>query len=59
MLQVKSITDCLPVAVEFDPYVAIDINFGSWDPCLEPTAYWRTGKIEKQLIEIGVAENWS
>ncbi|TET06843.1 hypothetical protein E3J79_00590 [Candidatus Dependentiae bacterium] len=57
MLQIKGITDCLPVAVELDPYVAININFGSWDPSLEPTAYWRAGDLEKQFIEIGVAEN--
>lgn len=55
MLQIKTLSSCIPIAVEFDPYTAININFGSWDPWLEATAYWRTGDLKEQLIEIGIA----
>jgi len=57
MLQIKSITDCVPIAVEFDPYIAVNVNFGTWDLSLEKTIYWRTGDLKKELIEIGISEN--
>lgn len=54
MLKVKEILNIVPINVEFDIYIPINIEFGMWDVSLEPTIYWRTGDLKKSLIEIEI-----
>ncbi|MBD3231432.1 hypothetical protein GF322_02100 [Candidatus Dependentiae bacterium] len=56
MLQLKAISDTVNIYVKSDPYIPIDIDFGFWDPSIDPTLYWRTGDLKKTLIEIGIGK---
>lgn len=53
-MKVKGNLDKTHIDVEFDMYIPLNIEFGSWDVSLEPTIYWRTGDFKKSLIEIGI-----
>lgn len=56
MLQVIEYGERQTVNIEFDLYIPINIEFGTWNISKEPTIYWRTGDFKKSLVEIGVGK---
>ncbi|MGG2111887.1 hypothetical protein ABFY60_15415 [Lysinibacillus pakistanensis] len=56
MLQVIQYEERQTVNIEFDLYIPINIEIGTWNISKEPTLYWRTGDFKKSLIEIGVGK---
>ncbi|ENJ9654212.1 hypothetical protein AB2T14_001835 [Clostridium botulinum] len=57
MLKVLECKDKELVNIEFDRYVPLNIEFGSWNVSEESTIYWRIGDFKKSLIEIGIGKN--
>ena len=56
MLKVCDILNVIPIGIEIDYYVPINIIFGEWDPSIEPTACWYTGNLKNTLLEVGLGE---
>ncbi len=56
MLRVLKYKDKKPTSIEFNIYIPIYIEFGSWDISQEPTVYWRTGDLHKSVMEIGIGK---
>ena len=56
MLQVIEYEERQTVNIEFDLYIPINIEIGTWNISKEPTIYWRTGDFKKSLVEIGVGK---
>jgi hypothetical protein len=57
MLKVLEYEDKKTESIEFNTYIPMYVEFGSWDISKEPTVYWRTGDFEKSLIEIEIGKN--
>jgi len=45
---------CSNITIEFDQYIPIKLIFGDRGPWIEPSAYWRSGNLDTELIEIGI-----
>jgi len=56
MLRVKNIIDIVPIKVTIDEYIPLKVIFGEWNSSLEPTVYWQSGDLKKNLIEVGFGE---
>ncbi len=56
MLKVLKYKDKISTSIEFNIYIPIYIEFGSWDISQEPTVYWRTGDFKKSVMEIGIGK---
>ncbi|BBW98420.1 hypothetical protein ACPVTF_02070 [Geobacillus icigianus] len=56
MLKVAEYKESQSVNIEYDVYIPINIEFGSWNILKEPAIYWRTGDFKKSLIEIGIGK---
>ena len=56
MLKVTEYKENQSINIEYDIYIPINIEFGTWDISKEPTIHWRTGDFKKSLIEIGVGK---
>ncbi|MGB8453815.1 MAG: hypothetical protein WCD89_16010 [Anaerocolumna sp.] len=54
MLRVLKYKDKKPISMEFNIYIPVYIEFGSWDISIEPTVYWRIGDSKKSVMEIGI-----
>ncbi len=57
MLKVLEYENKKTESIEFNTYIPMYVEFGSWDISKEPTVYWRTGDFEKSLIEIEIGKN--
>ncbi len=57
MLKVLDCKDKKAASVEFNTYIPLYVEFGSWDISKEPTVYWRNGDFIKSLVEIEIGRN--
>lgn len=57
MLQLKDIKETKSISAKVDYYVPVSIEIGEQNNFInEDPIYWRTGSIEKSLLEIGIGE---
>ncbi|WP_198015837.1 hypothetical protein [Paenibacillus sp. HW567] len=57
MLKISVEKLCLQEEITIDPYIPIDIKWGTWNEAEEGTHYFRLGDFKKSLLEIGVGSN--
>ena len=57
MLKIYGCTEIKKPVLESDPYILLNLIFGTRKDGNKKTIYWRTGDLKKNLLEVGIGKD--